>query len=62
MKEKEVPTIVVSTTSAVVDSGSDTEVSDNDLPEMLNTSHGDDASDDMQFELELGGLTCVICK
>ena len=41
---------------AVIDSGSDTEVSD-------DASHDDAGQmDQMQFDLDIGNLSCVICK
>lgn len=52
LKEKKEVAIV----PTVVDSGSDTEVSDDAGP--------DDAgqADQMQFDLDIGNLSCVICK
>jgi len=51
-KEKKEAAIV----PAVIDSGSDTEVSD-------DASHDDAGQmDQMQFDLDIGNLSCVICK
>jgi len=38
-----------------VDSGSDTEISGDD-------QQHNDSLEDMQFELELGNISCVVCK
>jgi len=51
-KEKREATVV----PTVVDSGSDTEVSD-------DASHDESGqTDQMQFDLDIGNLSCVICK
>ena len=52
VKEKKEMAIV----PTVIDSGSDTEVSD-------DASHDDvGQADQMQFDLDIGNLSCVICK
>jgi len=57
MKEKkEMTTTTHSVIPTVIDSGSDTEVSD-------DASHDDVAAGPpTEFELDIGNLSCVICK